>query len=333
VEGVLRLERNVLATPDSVNTPIGISRYILDHVRDETEVLVVEMGAYRRGDIAQLCEITPPNIAVLTGINEAHLERFGSIENTIAAKFEIVDHAKSDALLVMNAADPRIRSHIEEHAGRRQVSFYGEGADAAFFVESVSFDQEKPGIHFILSDEDGRLGEFVLPFLSDYVVGLVQASAAIAKHLGLTNEQIARGIQNLQPVEHRLRLSSKRNDIWIIDDSYNGNPAGVRAAIAALKQFEGRRRVYVTPGLVEMGTAAAEVHRKMGQELAHVVDDVALVKNSVTPDIAKGLKDAGFNMARVHWFDSGPEMFRRLPNTFKAGDVVLFQNDWPENYR
>ena len=121
---VLSVKYKVLKTPDSVNTPVGISRLILKDLTADKEIFIVEMGAYRRGEIKALCEIATPDIAVLTGINEAHLERFGSIENTIKAKFEIVENAKSDALIVLNNDNFFVRENYKFHLGTRGVDFY-----------------------------------------------------------------------------------------------------------------------------------------------------------------------------------------------------------------
>ena len=269
---------------------------------------------------------------MLTGINEAHLERFKSLQNTISTKFEIVEHAKEDALLVINGDDQRVRENAEAYARGRTIAWFGQAADARFRAEGVRFDAEAPGIRLVLSGPEGRVGEFVLPFLAPYAASLAQAAATVGAHLGMNMQAISKGISEMRPVAHRLRLSSTENDIWIIDDSYNGNPEGVEAALSVLQALEGRRRIYVTPGLVEMGEQAGEVHRAIGRKLAKSAELVALVRNSVTPEIAKGLAEAGFSPERILWFETGGEMYQRLPGMFRAGDVILFQNDWPENY-
>ena len=123
VAAVLRERYVVLASPASVNTPVGIARLILEKLDASTEIFVVEMGAHRLGDIRDLCAITRPDIAVVTGINEAHLERFGSIERTRVAKFEIADCARPGAALVLNADDKRIREEYGPTARGRKWRF------------------------------------------------------------------------------------------------------------------------------------------------------------------------------------------------------------------
>src|SRR3989344_1493164 len=110
-----------LAAPENINTPVGIARLLLEKLTDEIQVLIVEMGAYQKGDIAELCALTPPDVAVLTGINEAHLERFGSLANTVATKFEIVDKAKPEAFVVVNGDDVNVEQNAAAHLSGRAV--------------------------------------------------------------------------------------------------------------------------------------------------------------------------------------------------------------------
>ena len=261
----------------------------------------MEMGAYRRGEIKALCEIATPDIAVLTGINEAHLERFGSIENTIKAKFEIVENAKSDALIVLNNDNFFVRENYKFHLGTRGVDFY----------KATERQLDYPAV----------------PLLGEYIWGTINACVIIAKKLGMNDQEILRGIAKIKPVPHRLEKIENPNGITIIDDSYNGNPDGVKEAIKVLGKFEGRRKIYITPGLVEAGERIKTVHNSIGESLNPVADLVILIKNSVTPFIAEKL-----DPKKVIWFESAQEAHASLPNILKSGDVILFQNDWPDNY-
>jgi len=117
-----------------------------------------------------------------------------------------------------------------------------------------------------------------------------------------------------------------------IDDSYNANPDGIREAVKVLSRYQNRRKIYLTPGLVEVGTRACEIHLDLGRNLAKVADLVILIKNSATPRIAQGLKEAGFSEDKIIWFESALQAHGSLEKILKAGDVILFQNDWPDNY-
>jgi UDP-N-acetylmuramoyl-tripeptide--D-alanyl-D-alanine ligase len=303
---VLSEKFKVLSTPENINTPVGISRLILDKLTSDTEIFVVEMGAYQRGDIKSLCEITRPDIAVLTGINQAHLERFGSIENTIAAKFEIVSSSKINALVVLNEENKLVKDNYQKFLGSRKMFFYNN------------------------SKQD--ISEINIPLLGTFVPSIINGCVIIGKELGMGESDILSGIQKIKQIPHRLQLINPTNGVTVIDDSYNGNPDGGREAIKVLGTFNDKRKIYLTPGLVEMGEDSKSIHLKIGQQLAKVADLVILVKNSVTPFIAEGLKIESYLPEKIMWFDSALSAHEKLKEILKPGDVILFQNDWPDNY-
>lgn len=331
---ILSQKFRVLATPENINTPIGISRLILEKLAADAEILIAEMGAYERGDIRALCEIAQPDIVVLTGINEAHLERFGSIENTVAAKFEIIDATKPDGMIILNADDNRVMQEYQAHTGKRKTYFYSaeNNPEARTGATETRFFEDGSGIGFELAAGGESIGYIKVPFLGEYITGVIGGATLIAKELGLSREEIRAGIATLSAIPHRLQAIQKANGILVIDDSYNGNPAGAHEAIKTLGRFTNRRKVYITPGLVETGTKTGAVHREIGRELAKTANLVVLIKNSVTPFIAKGLHDARFPEEYIMWFDTAPEAHKKIPEILKPGDVALFQNDWPENY-
>lgn len=303
---ILSEKYNVLKTPENINTPVGVARLILEKLNEQTEILILEMGAYQKGDIQELCEIASPDIAILTGINEAHLEQFGSIENTIETKFEVVKFAKKNATVVLNEENALVKGNFNKYVGSRKVLWYNTPPGAV---------------------TDSRVS-----LLGSYVPAVLSACSLVAKELGLADGEINSGLGKIQPIPHRLQKIENTNGVTVIDDSYNGNPAGVAEAIKVLAKFIGRRKIYITPGLVEMGAQTENVHRSIGHQLALVADTVILIRNSVTGFIADGLKENGFNDSNIIWFNSATEAHAALSSILKSGDVILFQNDWPDNY-
>lgn len=334
IAAILSQKFDVLKTPENINTPLGISRLILEKLTSETEIFIAEMGAYQQGDIRALCDIAKPRIAILTGINEAHLERFGSLENTISAKFEIADATKPDGIILFNADDSRVMKEYRAHTGKRKTYFYSSENHpmAQTHISETRFFEDGSGIGFELAAGSDSFGYVKAPFLGEYIAGIIGGATLIAKELGMTRDEIRRGIASLSPIPHRLQAIKKDGGVLVIDDSYNGNPDGAKEAIKTLSRFGGKRTVYITPGLVEMGTRAELVHREIGRELAKSADRVILIRNSVTPFIAEGLRENGFLQEHIIWFDTAPEAYKKMPEILKSGDVALFQNDLPENY-
>lgn len=331
---ILAEKFSMLKTPDNINTPVGVARLINARLTDATEIFIVEMGAYERGDIKALCDIARPDIVMLTGINESHLERFGSIENTIATKFEIVEHAKPNSHIVLNADDERIVASYQQYATDRRVRFFSaeENSRAALGIKDIRFAADGA-----LSGTFTRTGvpayTFTVPLLGAYAVGTLMGCVIIAEHLGMSHDEIERGITMVRPIPHRLQPIRLQNNVLVIDDSYNGNPKGVRAATEVLERFSGRRKVFITPGLVEMGKESSDIHNALGRELSKAVDVLVLIRTKATDALAKGFLETGVPKNRIMWFDTTLQAHAALPSIIKPNDVVLFQNDIPDNYK
>ncbi|MFA5318568.1 MAG: UDP-N-acetylmuramoyl-tripeptide--D-alanyl-D-alanine ligase [Patescibacteria group bacterium] len=331
---ILAQKYKILKTEENKNTPLGISRLILEELNDEIDIFIVEMGAYQRGDIKKLCGIARPGIAVLTGINESHLERFGSMENTIAAKFEIVKYAKENAKVMLNADDIKVMENYEEYADKREVLFYSaeNNNKCEYKIANKEFLPDGGGQRADILNPGQDIGNIKTSFLGDYIFGDIVAGIIIARELGMEIEMIRHGISRIKPIEHRLQKINSANGVIVIDDSYNGNPNGVREAIKVLAKFKNKRKIYITPGLVETGEKNSEIHYNIGKQLSSVADKVILIKNSATSHIEKGLLENSFNKKNIIWFESAAKMHEGLKDITQAGDVVLFQNDWTDNY-
>jgi len=314
---VLAEKYQVVKTPESVNTPVGIARTILSQVDEKTEILVVEIGEYYPGDIKNICLIAPPQIGVITGINEAHLERLKSIDNSIGTIFEIAQNMKPNGLLLLNGKDKHIKNNYKKFVINQEIYFYSSKG-------KIEFNEDAPG--FIYQ-------KIFFPVLGQYNLDKVDGVIYLAKKLGLNHQEIEAGLKKIKTPAHRLQpILNREKNILVIDDSYNGNPDGVEEAIKTLSLFKKRRKIFVTPGLVEIGNKSREVHEKIGKRLNDVANIVILIKDSVSPNIEEGLIKSGFDKENIIWFDSMMEAQNNLGTILKSGDVVLFQNDWPDNY-
>ncbi|NMC35680.1 UDP-N-acetylmuramoyl-tripeptide--D-alanyl-D-alanine ligase [Candidatus Beckwithbacteria bacterium] len=325
---------NTVKTVDNKNTPLGIAAQIQKQITKNTRIFIVEMGAYYQGDIRAICKLTPPDIALLTGINEAHLERFGSLQKTIATKFELIETTNPEGMVILNADNQLVKDNYPGYIGKHSVQFYSFKNDplATLIIKNRKFSDTKLEWSFELWQGKKKIGAFTTKLLGEYSLATISAAVLVALDLGIEPEAIAKSIAKLEPIPHRLQPIANPNGIVVIDDSYNGNSEGAAEAIKLLAKFAKRRKIYITPGLVETGEQAESVHFDIGAKLATTADLVILVKNSVTPFIAKGLEQHGFKKNQIIWFDSASQAHEGLGGILKKGDVVLFQNDWPDNY-
>ncbi len=334
IHTLLKEQFNVIKTEGNNNTPLGIARTILNKIDKNTEIFVVEMGEYVKGDVAALCEIAQPHISVITGINEAHLERYQTMENAISTKFEIVEKAKPDATIIMNADDKLVMENYKRFIGDHYHLFFSSknNENATYKTKNDEFFQDGSGQSFEVYNEHESIGSIKVPVIAEYIKGNVVAAVIIARMMGMKEPLIRMGISQIKPVEHRLQPRLNPNNILVIDDTYNGNSDGVREGLALLNRFESRRKVYVTPGLVETGALAESIHVEIGKQLASAADLIILIKNSVTGFIYTGLKEVNYPEENIIWYDNAKKAYNELFTHLKPNDVVLLQNDWTDNY-
>lgn len=325
---VLSIKYKVLSTPDSVNTPVGISKFILKYVSDETQILILEMGEHYKGDVKEICSIAQPNTSVITGINESHLERMGKFENIVETIFEVTQNSKEDGIILLNGEDINVVENYKKFILPQQKILIYKKQDVA----SAKFNEVNLGWEL----EHAKMGKMFVKLLGEYAVANVGAIINMATEFGLSPEHIKIGVETIKPVSHRLEPIKSAGNVLIIDDAYNGNPKGVEEAIKLLSRFTGRRKVYITPGLVEMGSSSQAVHTEIGKQLAEVADVVVLIKNSVTPFIEEGVKSVnqlvGKSVSQIIWFDTAQEAHAALGKILQQNDVVVFQNDWGDQY-
>lgn len=316
---VLSESLRVAATPGNMNTMIGISRFAMK-LDGKEQVLIVEMGEERPGDIRKMSRLSRPTMAIITGISEAHLSHFKTIDRTIETIFEVDDFVDSDQLFKNHT-----NSHIANYK-KDGVPFDGTSVDGWQIhgqqtgIEGTSFTMKRD--RDTLAIRTSLIGLHIIP--------VAAAVAAIAKRYGLTNEQVETGFQNVLPFEHRMQPRPVHG-AWVIDDTYNGNSEGVKAGLEFLKDSGAKRRVYVTPGLVEQGDQTESIHKTIGKQIAESADRVYLMKNSVTDFIIAGLKSKKFD-GDLLIIDDPLDFYQNLELYVAAGDVVLMQNDWTDNY-
>lgn len=326
---LLRQRYEVLATPSSYNTPMGICTVINQHLKPHHQVLVLEMGMRYAGDIEELCAIARPEVALVTTVGVAHLETMGSIEAIAREKGSLLKHMKPGGMAVLNGDNAWTREMQGVQGQTIKVSVDGnEGAD--FLARDVRYSRK--GVHFtVVERATGETAEVESRLLGSHNVLNVLLGIATARAMGLRLRQIAHAVPRVQPVEHRLKLREE-NGLVVIDDAFNSNPVGARGAVDVLSQMEGGQRMIVTPGMVELGERQAEENRAFGAYMASRVDWAVLVGPRQTAPIQEGLLEAGFPPERMVVVRSLKEAQAWLGEHAKPGDVVLYENDLPDQY-
>jgi UDP-N-acetylmuramoyl-tripeptide--D-alanyl-D-alanine ligase len=319
---------NVLVPPSSYNTPMGVTRMVREMLTPAHEAIIAEMGARHVGEIAELCDIIRPQYALLTSIGAQHLETFGSVENIINTKYEIMQALGEDGVGFFPNDGGACRKLYDGFTGNKRLFGFDAG-DCDLWAEGIVAGMD--GSSFVLCAA-GERQPCTTKLLGAHNIMNILGAAAVAREMGMTLMEIARGIEKAQPVEHRLQLINPGNGVLVIDDAFNSNPEGAKVAMEVLSMFEGWRKICVTPGMVELGAREAQENRAFGRRMAKVCDHVVLVGETRAAPIAQGLAEEGFANENVHIVGNLDAATALLASLTRPGDVVLFENDLPDHY-
>ena len=323
---ILSQKYRVLATPYSYNTPLGISRTVkmLDSTHD---VFIAEMGARQKGDIKELARLVNPKFGIITGINNQHLESFGSIENTIDTKYELFENLSSDGVGIFSSDNDNAKKLFERFSGEKYLAG-ANGENALVGAKNIFIDERGTTFTLIV---DGEEVECSTVLLGTHSVRNICLASAVAYKMGLTPKEIASGIEKIRSIGHRLELVPNNKNIVIIDDSYSANEEGVKSAMEVLDNFKGRK-IVLTPGLVELGKVENLVNFEFGKTLAKHADFVIVVGKHNAEMIIKGLIEGGMEKEKIAFAKNLNKGNAILNEMLMEGDVVLFENDLPDNY-
>ena len=314
---------NVLVTPGNFNTLLGVVRTIREQLRPYHQVFIVEMGAKQQGDIVH------PTIGIVTAVGEMHLETFKSVENIQKTKFELINSLPDNGLGVVNT-ESQLARDFNGITSKCKVATYSIEQPSETKAQNVEYGAN--GIAFTLSTNSERYESRLLG--TGNLLNML-AAIIVSEHLNVPIQKQKSAIARLQPVEHRLSMR-RNNGITILDDAYNSNPQGARMALEVLKNFsigEGNNRIIITPGFVEMGSRQYEANRELGGDIARCCDYAIVVNETNRKAIACGIEENGFPNDKLFLAASLNEAHAHLATIIKAGDVVLYENDLPDNFK
>lgn len=328
---ILEEKFNVLKTPESYNTPMGVSKVTNGELSGEHEVFIVEMGARNIGDIKEMAELASPKIGILTSIGPTHLETFKNIENIMKTKYELIEGLPSDGIAIFNYDN----EHIKKLADKtfKEKILYGMADIEKLDIYATDIEVSEVGSTFTLGDKEGQKVKCTTKLLGKHNISNILAGAALGKALGLTLEEISSGIAKVEPVPHRLQLIvNPATGVIVIDDAFNSNPISSKAALEVVSQFKEGRKIVVTPGMVELGEDEDKENKEFGRNIAKSCDYAILVGKNRTKPIQEGIKEIGFKEENLFVVASLDEATQLLGTILRPKDVVLFENDLPDNY-
>ena len=279
------------------------------------------------GEIAECCEIVRPKYGIITAADPQHLQTFGSLEAIIRTKFELAEAiAANSGKLYLNYDNENIRNH------GTSIEHYSYGLDKRYDFYADHLRSERDGQSFTFHCDQHTI-EVQTKLLGVHNIENLTGAIAVAKELGVSDEDIKFAVRRIKSVPHRLEYIDRGN-LGIIDDSYNSNPISSKLAVDTLAQFTGKT-VIVTPGLIELGSEEVKYNEELGKHIANQkIDYVYLVGNSPQTDaIRTGLTEAGFADDKIQRVDLPQEAVSYATKKYSADKLtILLLNDLPDNY-
>lgn len=311
---------NVIMTPKSYNTPSGISKTINESNLNGVDYIILEMGAKRKGDIAKLCKMFPPQYGVLVSIGEQHLETFKNIENIITTKRELQNNISSDGFMVFNCYNELVKESAGVYCGNAVALGENQKYSISDFV------QNENGIEFSFNENSEKLINVAVCLYGFHNAINVALAISTALSLGVSIDKIEQGLSKITPVDSRLK-PIKLNDNIVFNNGYNSNPISANCSLEVIANFKEYKKVVITPGFVEMGREQYRLNFEFGETLSKCADHIIVVKKINQKAIVDGIISSGYK-GRLECVNN----FSDIDFNNFTHFVVLIENDLPSNY-
>lgn len=323
LKSILSEKYKVLATPPSFSTAMGISRTVNEQLRPEHQVFIAEMGAQYKGDIKELVRLVRPQYGLITCVGNAHLDTFGSAENIAQTKFELIQGLPENGKAFFGADN----SYGDRLYGMCKLEKYRAGiGDSTNYVYAEHIETGVHGTRFELICADGSHAWMKTRLLGNTSVQNIALCAAVAKQMGMEMDEIARGVEKIQPLKHRMQLIA--GDVNIIDNSANTLPESASEALNVLAEFPGRR-VLVTAGFADLEEQADVKTHSYGIQVARCADYVVLIGPENTRLIAGALAKKGFVKSAVRTVFTEADAVAIVKEIITKGDTILYEGVYP----
>ena len=319
IASILGRKKNILKTEGNLNNLIGLPQTIF-HLNEGHEWMLLEMGTNTRGEIKRLTQIADPDIGLITNIGPAHLEGFGSMDAVREEKGDLFLHMKSSGTVVVNLDDEAVVLAADRWRGGKVTFSMSPNADVT--VNDIERNGVK-GIHFNLVIR-GVAQKVEMKITGLHHLYNAMAAAAVSVAIGMDSKTITEGLSAFRPFSGRMEVSKLRNGAFLLDDSYNANPASVREALMTLKDLKTGHSAYVFLGdMLELGEQADEMHRRIGMLIATIGVNALFLRGDFSKMTATGAMEGGMAPENIFYLSDEESGSDYLKDHLKKGDWIL----------
>ena len=320
IYSVISQKYKTLKTQGNKNNEIGLPFTILS-LKDE-EVCVIEMGMNHFGEITYLSKIAKPDIAVITNIGTSHIGNLGSRENILKAKLEILEGMENPILVLNNDNDLLHKWYLEN---KEQIEIHTFGIKNESEIKAENIDLRETESKFKFKNSKNEEIEILVPVAGEHFILNALSAIAVGKLLDLTDEQIKNGVVKFELTAKRMEIIKTKNNITVINDTYNASFESMKAGITNLANMNGKRKIVVLGDMFELGDYSEELHRKVGDEICKNNIDKTFLIGEDAKYIQEELILKGYNKEKILYFKNRTELIESLKNNLKEEDVVLFK--------
>ena len=309
---------NVQKTSGNFNNEVGVPMTLLE-LREKHNAAVVEIGMRGLGQIESLVQVVKPTIGIVTNVSNAHIELLGSIENIAKAKGELVAAIKTGGTIILNADNPHTAAMKNLAGAGVNVVTYGMENSADVTAKDILIGSVATEFTLTYRGEDF---DFEIPMLGRHNVSNALAAIAAGLTVGLSVEEIQRGVSTLTTTKMRFEVI-RRDGLTIVNDAYNASPASMRVAIKTTSEIYSGRLIAVLGDMLELGEISEAVHKEIGAELVENKFDVLITLGELGKFIAAGAREAG--LENVYTFDTHEDAAKKILELVRDGDTILFK--------
>ncbi len=320
-----------LATPGSINTPMGIARVVRETLTPHHKYFICEMGAYGEGSIKTLCDLAPPHAAIVTTIGHAHYERYKTLDAVARAKAELPEAALANNGWAVIGSDVLDYQHMRDLIDGNRIAIMLVGSRAADDMRILDIKQTAEGITAHV-DYKGATYALNAPLYGLHHAANMALAFAAAVRAGMDPALAVAALRTTPQIRHRLEVKHQPSGAIVIDDAYNSNPAGFAAALETLTLLgKNRRRILISPGMIELGDAHASEHAKIGVIAAEHVDVFLPVSPMRITAMVESFRNAAPGKLVVPC-KTFADAQKWLGDNMRHDDIVLLENDLPDLY-
>ena len=323
IASILSEKFSLVKTFGNNNTSIGVAKTINKLLKPGKKIFVAEMGAYKKGEIKEICSIAKPRIGVLTAVDDQHIALFGDIKNTMETKYELIESLPNNGFSVFSANNQNSLT-LANRTRRKKVIYFADynNTKRKYDINAINIKINKFSISFDIDIKGEIIHNFKVKLLGKYNTENLLPGIYLAKFLGMSWNQIREAVKKIYPIKKTMEPFMSTSEAVFVDDTYNSGYASVNSALEYMEIYKGKKFLVLSP-LIELGKNASFDYIELGKKIGVICDYLILMNNDFIKDIKNGITSSGSGCEIIQ--ESPKRIAEFIKVTCIKSDVVVFE--------